>query len=329
MEATFVGVTAFDKDLSRFTATAYLRTGVRMHYYDVGEGSDTLVLVHGFPQTAWQWRHVLEPLSAAGYRVIAPDYRGAGHSSRPSLALGNPADLRADGTLPRGGYTKWEMAEDIHLLLHEHLGLTEPAFVLGHDIGSMVATAYAFRYRAGTRALGFGEASQPGTDWFDRMKSSATEWHFSFHNQLDLPEMLVAGRERLYLQYFFDRHAARPSAIDVETYFTAYEQAGALRAGFDIYRAFEQDSADIREALRTGGKLTVPLLGMYGTASLAHAKGAEEIGRELGENVTVDGIPDSGHWIAEENPAAMVDSLLRFDGRRETGEAERVDGQRR
>ncbi len=207
---------------SRLTGSAYLATGVRMHYVDTGRGEDTLVLVHGFPQTSWQWRHVLEPLADAGYRVIAPDYRGAGNSSRPRNDHGHPADLRAATTLPRGGYTKWEMAEDIHQLLHDHLGLTDPAFVLGHDIGSMVATAYAFRYRDATRALGYGEASQPGTTWFDRMKASPTEWHFSFHNVLDLPELLVTGRERLYLQYFYDRHAARPTAVDADVYVKAY-----------------------------------------------------------------------------------------------------------
>ena len=89
-----------------------------------------------------------------------------------------------------------------------------------------------------------------------------------------------------------------------------------MRAGFDLYRAFEDDADDIRTALGEGGKLTVPCLGMYGQASLAHARQAEEIGRELADDVTVDGIPDAGHWIAEENPVAMVDSLLRFDGRR-------------
>jgi len=302
-------------DARTTTGSAYLATGVRMHYHDCGEGEDALVLLHGYPQTSWQWRHVLGPLAAAGYRVIAPDYRGAGSSSRPRRDPGMPADLRGDGPLPRGGYTKREMAEDVRLLLHDHLGLARPAFVLGHDIGSMVATAYAFRHRDDVRALGYGEATQPGTTVFERMKSSPVEWHFTFHNVLDLPEMLVAGRERLYLQYFFDRHAAKPTAIDTEAYAAAYEQAGAMRAGFDLYRAFADDADDIRTALREGGKLSIPCLGMYGQASLAHAKQTEEIGRELADDVTVDGIPDAGHWIAEENPAAMVESLLRFDGR--------------
>ncbi|MCD9197756.1 alpha/beta fold hydrolase [Aeromicrobium wangtongii] len=302
--------------IGTMTASAYLETGVRLHYYDCGDGDDTLVLLHGYPQTAWQWRHVLGPLADAGYRVIAPDYRGAGHSSRPSDGPGRTADLRGGVTLPRAGYSKWTMAEDIHLLLHEHLGLRRPAFVLGLDIGSMVATAYAFRYRDATRALGYGEASQPGTAVFDRLRNSAIEWHYNFHALLDLPEALVAGRERLYLQYFFDRHAARPMAVDTDAYATAYAQAGAMRAGFDLYRAFDQDADDIRAAVRDGGKLTIPCLGLYGTASLAHADAAEDIGRELADDVTVVGIADAGHWIAEENPEALVESLLKFDGRR-------------
>ena len=299
-------------DLSRLTGSAYLETGVRMHYVDAGEGSAALVLLHGYPQTSWQWRHVIEPFAEAGYRVIAPDYRGAGNSSRPRSDHGYPADLRGEVPLPRGGYTKWEMAEDIHLLLHE-LGLTAPAFVLGQDIGSMVATAYAFRYRDDTRALCFGEASQPGTSFYERVKRTPTEWHFSFHQILDLPEALVAGRERLYLQYFYDRLAARPTAVDTDAFVRAYEQPGAMRAGFDLYRAFEQDAEDIRTALASGGRLTMPCLGLFGEESLAHRAVVEEMGHEIAEEVSVQGIPGSGHWIADENPGALVDSVLRFD----------------
>jgi pimeloyl-ACP methyl ester carboxylesterase len=303
-------------NLGGATGSAYLETGVRMHYYDAGEGSAALVLLHGFPQTSWQWRHVIEPFAQAGYRVVAPDYRGAGNSSRPRSDPGQPADLREGSALARGGYTKWAMAEDIHLLLHEHLGLTEPAFVLGLDIGSMVATAYAFRYRDDTRALGYGEASQPGTSFYDRIKNTPTEWHFLFHQVLDLPEMLVAGRERLYLQYFYDRLGARPTAVDTDAFVRAYEQPGAMRAGFDLYRAFEQDAEDIRAALASGGELTIPCLGLYGDASLSHRSAVEEVGHEIAEAVTVEGIAGAGHWIADENPEGLVESVLRFDNNR-------------
>ncbi len=204
------------------------------------------------------------------------------------------------------------MAEDIHLLVHDHLGLAGPLIVLGLDIGSMIATAYAFRYRDDVQALVFGEASQPGTRFFDRVKQSPAEWHFLFHQVLDLPEALIAGRERLYLQYFYDRQAARPTAVDVTTYLRAYEQPGAIRAGLDLYRAFEQDAADIRAALATGGKLTMPCLGLHGEASLTHSGGVEEIGHEIAEVVTVEGIAGAGHWMAEENPQALVEAVLRF-----------------
>lgn len=302
-------------NLVDYTGSAHLETGVRLHYYDTGRGSDTLVLLHGFPQTSWQWRHVIEPLAQAGYRVIAPDHRGAGHSSRPRNDPGAPADVRSGAGLARGGYTKWEMAGDVHALLHDHLGLTGPAFVLGLDIGSMVGTAYAFRYRDDVRALGYGEASQPGTSYYERMKDTATEWHFSFHRVLDLPEMLVAGRERLYLQYFYDRQGARPTAVDTDTFAAAFEQPGAMRAGFDLYRAFGQDAEDIRNALSSGGKLTIPCLGLYGDASLSHAAAVEEVGHEIADEVTVRAIAGAGHWIAEENPGALVEAVLRFDGR--------------
>src|SRR3954451_238691 len=99
-------------DLSELSGTAYLETGVRMHYYDVGSGADTLVLLHGFPQTSWQWRPVIEPLATADYRRLSPVSRGAGPPSPPRRHPGLAADLRADGSLPPGGYTKWELAED-------------------------------------------------------------------------------------------------------------------------------------------------------------------------------------------------------------------------
>jgi pimeloyl-ACP methyl ester carboxylesterase len=207
------------------------------------------------------------------------------------------------------------MAEDVHQLLHEHLGLTDPAFVLSLDIGSMVATAYAFRYRQHTRALGYGEASQPGTSYYERIKRTATDWYFSFHGILDLPEALVAGRERVYLQYFYDRQAARPTAVDVETFVRAYEQPGAMRAAFDLYRAFEQDAEDIRGALESGGKMQIPCLGMYGESSLSHRSAAEELGNEIAESVTVEGIAGLGHWIADENPAALIATVKHFDRR--------------
>ena len=119
----------------------------------------------------------------------------------------------------------------------------------------------------------------------------------------------------MYLQYFYDRQAARPTAVDVETFVRAYEQPGAMRAAFDLYRAFEQDAEDIRGALESGGKMQIPCLGMYGESSLSHRSAAEELGNEIAESVTVEGIAGLGHWIADENPAALIATVKHFDRR--------------
>lgn len=297
--------------LSDITGTALLETGVRMHYYDAGAGTNTLVLLHGWPQTSWQWRHVIPTFADAGYRVIAPDYRGAGNTSRPRSDEGITMDPRTS-ELRKGGYTKWEMAEDIHELLHDHLGLTDPAFVLGHDLGGQLAVAYAFRYPDDTRAVGYGEAPIPGTDVMDNMKNDPTLFHFLFHKVFDLPEALTEGREHWYLQHFYDKLGYKPTAVDTEYFARAYNQPGAMRAGFDLYRAFDRDAEDIRAAINANGKLKMPCLGMCGQMSL-FSDVTQDMGLEVAENVTVEAVPESGHWIAEENPEAMVEIVVRFD----------------
>lgn len=291
--------------------TALLSTGVRMHFYTAGSGNDVIVLLHGWPQTAWQWRHVMPLFAEAGYRVVAPDLRGAGNTSRPRLDDGVAADPRGPG-LPRGGYSKWSLAEDIHQLLHDELGITEPALVVGHDIGAMVATAYALRYRVDVRGLCFGEAPLPGTQAYEQMKDGPAMFHFAFHSILDLPEALTAGHERVYLQHFYDKLGVRPTAVDTEHYVSAFLQAGAMRAGFDLYRAFEQDARDTAAALAEGGKITVPVLGVHGQIS-AFSEVTEEMGLEIAERVEVQAVAGAGHWMAEENPTALAEIITRFD----------------
>lgn len=146
------------------------------------ESKGTILLIHGYPQTSYQFRHVINPLSTAGYRVIAPDYRGAGHSSKPH----NPT-----------GYHKVTMAADLHTLVRDHLGIKEPVHVVGHDIGGMIAHAYAARFPEDTASVIWGECPLPGTGAYERGKNGAEVWHFTFHWQGDLPEALTVGRERL------------------------------------------------------------------------------------------------------------------------------------
>jgi len=273
---------------------ADIEPGLRLHYVTEGEGPRTIVLLHGFPQTWWEWNRVIGPLVEAGYRVVAPDYRGAGHSWRPA-----------------GGYDKVTMAGDVHRLLVEHLGVEEPVVMVGHDIGLMVAYAYAQAYRDAVSHLVAVDAPLPGTAVFDRLRSDPRVWHFAFHGARDVPEALVAGREREYLQFFFDARVFDPSAIDLDVYADAYAAPGAMRAGFELYRAFDRDAADNRAALERSGKLTVPVLAVGGETSTSGPV-VEAMMREVAEDVTGARIPRTAHWIPEENPEGFLDALLAF-----------------
>jgi pimeloyl-ACP methyl ester carboxylesterase len=270
---------------------------LRLHYVTAGEGKHTVALLHGFPQTWWQWRHVIPPLVDAGFRVVAPDYRGAGQSWRP-LA----------------GYDKRTMAHDIHRLLRGHLQIDGRVALVGHDIGLMVAYAYAQAYRDCVSHLVIMDAPLPGTRVFDRLRSNPRLWHFGFHNARDIAEMLVGGREHLYLKAFFNARIFDTSAIseaDFHEYASAYAAPGAMRAAFELYRAFDQDIADNCDALARNGKLTVPVLAVFAAISNTGPL-VEEMMREVAENLSSLRVPRSAHWIAEENPSALIEGLLNF-----------------
>ena len=283
--------------------TADLEPGVRLGYVIAGTGPRTMVLLHGYPQTWWEWRHLLAPLARAGWRVIAPDYRGAGQSSKP------PA-----------GYNKRTIAADILKLLRDHLRISTPITLVGHDIGMMVAYAFASEFPKSVDRLVLMEAPLPGTLAYDASVASTTlsnqtMWHFFFHNaQNNLAESLTAGRERLYLQHFYQRLAFNQDAIteaDLDLYASAYSAAGAMRAGFELYRAFDQDAQDNKAALKKKGRLTMPVLALGGTSSF-FLPIAKPMLAEVAKHVTVAPIPDAGHWIAEENPKALLAELLSF-----------------
>ncbi|MET7638454.1 alpha/beta hydrolase [Streptomyces sp. NPDC005438] len=276
---------------------AEIEPGLRLHYVTAGVGPRTVVLLHGFPQTWWEWNRVIPLLTGQGFRVVAPDYRGAGNSWRP------PA-----------GYDKWTMAGDIHSLLRDHLDIRQPVAVVGHDIGMMVAYAYAARYRDHTSHLAVIDAPLPGTEVFDRLRADPRVWHFAFHATPDLPELLVTGRERPYLQSFFNARIFDPSAVDdhdLDVYVSAYSAPGALRAGFEVYRAFDRDAADNRADLERHGRLTLPVLAVAGTLSTTGPLMGPMMG-EVAERVTALRVPDTGHWVPEENPRALAEALLRF-----------------
>jgi pimeloyl-ACP methyl ester carboxylesterase len=276
---------------------ANIDPSLRLHYVTAGEGDRTVVLLHGFPQTWWEWHQVIPDLVRAGFRVLALDYRGAGYSSRP-----------------QGGYDKRTIAGDIHQLLKKHLHINAPIVLIGHDIGLMVAYAYAQAYRDDVSHLVVVDAPLPGTTVFDRIRADPRVWHFAFHGVRDVPEMLVAGRERQYLQTFFNARVYNPSATwekDFDVYVDAYSSPGAMRAGFELYRAFDQDAADNREALSANGKLSVPVLSVGGAISTTGAL-MEEMMHEVADHVTGIRIPGTAHWVAEENPSAFIAGVLQF-----------------
>jgi pimeloyl-ACP methyl ester carboxylesterase len=206
------------------------------------------------------------------------------------------------------------MAADIHTVLREHVEIRRAVIVVGHDIGLMVAYAFAEMYREDTSHLVVVDAPLPGTAVFDELRSNPRLWHFAFHGTRDVPEMLVAGRERQYLQAFFDARVFDPSAIDGESFeacVAAYSAPGAIRAGFQLYRAFDQDIQDNRDALMRNGKLRIPVLAVRGAISNTGPRMAAMM-REVADHVNIRTVPATAHWIPEENPKGFGDALLAF-----------------
>ena len=294
-----------DHDLTDVThGMADLEPGLRLHYVSAGDGARIIVLLHGFPQTWWEWRRVIPALVEGGSRVVAPDYRGAGHTWRPA-----------------GGYDKQTMAGDVQRLLREHLRIEGPVVLVGHDIGLMIAYAYAQAYRDEVSHLVVVDAPLPGTAVFDSLRADPRVWHFAFHGARDVAELLVAGREREYLQAFFNARIFDPSAIgdaDLEIYASAYAAPGGMRAGFELYRAFGRDAEDNRASLSRNGKLTIPVLAVGGATSTSGPL-VEEMMREVAEDVAGLRVPATAHWVPEENPQEFVHAVLEFTGAADRG----------
>jgi pimeloyl-ACP methyl ester carboxylesterase len=261
---------------------------------------ETILLIHGFPETSYQFHHVVPLLSEAGYRVIAPDYRGAGLSSKPLT-----------------GYTKTQMAEDLHILVQDYLGIKDKIHVVGHDIGGMIAYAYASRYADDVASVIWGECPLPGTSSYEEVKATPALFHFVFHQIRDLPEALIAGKEREYITHFYNKLAYNSAGItneDVDVYTLAFSQPGAIRCGLEVYRSFEQDAKENRDWLKENGKVKVPSLLMMGAES-GLKELAAAMATESHEDAEVLEVGASGHWIAEENPEGFVKGVLDFVGR--------------
>jgi pimeloyl-ACP methyl ester carboxylesterase len=268
---------------------------VTLHLVSAGQGP-AVVLLHGFPQTWYEWRTLI-PLLAQRHRVIAPDLRGLGDSTRPE-----------------SGYDKRTVAADIWALLHDVMGIERFA-VVGHDWGGPVAYALAAAHREAVSHLAILDVTIPG-DGSDSFASSQGRWHHGFHRTLDLPEALVRGRERIYLTWFLQSFAAHPGAIDataIDEYVRCYAQPGAMRAGFAYYRATPQDVAH-NQAEIARGKLAMPVLALGGSESFGRRELVLESLRRVASDVQGGVLQGCGHFLPEEAPEELAERLLAFLG---------------
>lgn len=274
---------------------------LRIHYVESVPSVQPLasvLLIHGFPETSYQYRHLMIPLAEAGFRVIAPDYRGTGDSSHPS-----------------DGYDKETMANDLRRLMQNHLNIIEPIHVVGHDIGGMIAHAFATKFPSYTRSVAWGEACIPGSQFYTDAKGTVDKFHFVFHSAPDgLAEALVAGREHLYLKQFFDRQIVNTEGVnkdDFEHYVQFYSLPGAMRSAFEVYRNFPKDEERNLQVVREQGKSTVRCLMVNGQLG-DHREHAQTLGAQFYDNFECADVAESAHYIAEENPVDFCATLVKF-----------------
>ena len=261
---------------------------VTMHVRVGGHGP-AVVLIHGFGDTGDMWAPLAAEL-ARDHTVVAPDLRGMGLSSHPAT-----------------GYDKRTQAADIRAVL-THLNI-DHSVVIGHDIGTMVAYAYAARYPDKTDRLVVMDAPVPGIPPWDEIVRSPKLWHFSFGGPD--AERLVAGRERIYLDRFWNEFAGDPSKIDEASrvhYAELYALPGAMHSAFAQFLSIPQDAEDNKKSIAT--KLPLPVLAIGGASSF----GANEavVMRNAAVDVTEVVIPNSGHWLMEEQPAATIAAIRKF-----------------
>ena len=263
--------------------------GVRLHYLTAGRGP-AVILLHGYAETSRMWKPIL-PLLAERFTVIAPDLPGIG-----------------DSAIPANGLDMKTAAMRIHALARK-LGV-ERARVVGHDIGLMVAYAYAAQFPGETEKLVVMDAFLPGVGGWEAVYNNPAIWHFRFHGPT--PEALVQGRERAYFGYFWndlaaDRNRSLPEA-DREAYIAAYARHGRMRAAWAYFESFPQAAKDFAQLSQM--KLPMPVLVIGGEKSLGDAL-AQQM-KLVASDVTVVVLKDTGHWVLEERPKETTDALVKF-----------------
>jgi pimeloyl-ACP methyl ester carboxylesterase len=263
--------------------------GVNLHYMTAGHGTP-LILLHGYAETSLMWKPII-PALAARFTVIAPDLPGIGDSDIPAEGL----DMKS-------------AAIRIHDLA-KSLGVKK-AEVVGHDIGLMVAYAYAAQFPAEVTKLVLMDAFLPGVPGWEPVYNNPHIWHFRFNGPT--PEALVKGRERTYFDYFWNDFAADKNHSIPEparaAYVAAYSRPGRMHAGWEYFVSFMKAAEDFAQLSQT--KLTMPVLSIGGDKSLGEALGAQA--KLVATDATVIVLKNTGHWLLEENSKGTTDALLNF-----------------
>ena len=287
--------TYFDIDNMTFSHHTASINGIEMHYVIGGQG-DAVVLLHGFPQSWYEWRHIM-PALAKNYTVIAPDLRGFGDSSKPVT-----------------GYDGKTTAEDIYQLTSQ-LGFNQ-ILLVAHDVGSQTAYSYAAAHPNNVTKLVIMDFPFPG--FLPPEFGENGPWWFAFYQVPDLPEALLQGNEREYISWFIKGLAYNPSAIteeDLDVFASHVSAPGGMRAALEHFRAFPIDAEQNRESAKD--KITMPVLVLGG--DIYPALGGDFPGnfalsstQALATNVTGVTVPLSGHWIPEEQPEFVIEQLTTF-----------------
>jgi haloacetate dehalogenase len=267
------------------TSVAHVN-GIRMYYRRSGQGP-LIVLLHGWPQTGHCWHHLMGPLSDT-HTVVAPDLRGYGRTAKPAT-----------------GYDKRTMAEDLHQLIHA-LGY-ENATVIGHDRGARVAHRWALDHPQDVERLVLLDII-PTREMWRRMDADLARrtWHWLFHLQPDVPELLDPAT---YIRQSIERWSYVPlPEADIDEYVRAFQQPGAMRAGFADYRASFPDDAEHDDA-DFGRRLTMPVYLLWGEHSFLQTLDPIKIWADYAENVTGRVVEDCGHFLAEERPDDVLAAL--------------------
>jgi pimeloyl-ACP methyl ester carboxylesterase len=269
--------------------------GIQMHYVIGGHG-DPVVLLHGFPQSWYEWHKVM-PALAKNYTVIVPDLRGFGDSSKPDT-----------------GYDGKTTSEDIYQLVSQ-LGFNK-ILLVAHDVGSQTAYSYAADHPNNVSKLVLMDFPFPG--FLPASFGQNGPWWFAFQQVPNLPELLVQGKEKEYISWFFQGLAYNPSAItdnDINVYASHISDPGGLKGAFDHFRAFPTDALQNKDS--ASHKITIPVLvlgGDFYPALGGHLPGnfAFESTQNLATNVEGIKVPLSGHWIPEEQPGFVIKQLANF-----------------